>query len=268
MTTIARKRLGVFSLCIAVAVLLDSVGAAQPAPNYPVVVRISESSFNQDPAPIAEQSPVDLCVLGVRSRGTATVRGTLQVDLTSSHRKAALGLVFAGQSESTTTAREQSAVVRTVTTCTFRCRTQVDFDEVRGFTAGETTVEVDIANMRRRISSTSPGLRGRIVRNVAQQRIQENSGHIRSVALREAKSRLATSMAKRVEERLAAWNEHWGKLVAALRSQRWYVDMPKPFFASSNHELIIIFAADPALVTRAYHHCVQAESLPRFQVGD
>lgn len=245
-----------------------SATVAQSSPEYPVVIRLAEDACNSGDGVISETSPVDVCVVGTRSRGTAQVRGRLTIDFLPSHRHASLRLIFSGTSVSRTVAREGPAVIHATTTSRFTAWTDVRFDEVQGFTAGATRVDVQIVNQQRQIASTAPRLRGRIVRRAARRRIDEQRGCIRQTTIKTTQDRLRQSMARRVAERIAAWNQHWDQLRAALQQQRWYPDMPKPFFATTARELIVVFADDPTIISHAAQNGVEIPSLPTSNQAD
>lgn len=233
-----------------------------PGELFPVIIRIGEEAFNDDQSTVEERSPVEMCVLGAQNRGYALARGQVSVDLLPAPKHASLQLTFRGESTSHTTARHDPATIYSTTVSRFDCRTAIAFDEEQGFTAGASNVEVEIASMRRRIAVSSPGLRGRVVRNVARRRIAEKEGQIRQIALDTTKRRLSQSMNHRVEARISAWNNHWNQLRLALREQRWYVDLPRPFFASSDRELLMMLALEPAAAEQAAGVGIEAGLLP------
>lgn len=237
--------------------------AVPPEELFPMIFRVGEEAFNEGRGPVEERSEVETCVLGTQNRGHAVVQGQVLVDLVNSPLHASLRLTFQGKSTSHTQGRQGPVTVHSTTVSPFDCQSIIKFDEEGGFTAGRSDVRVSIESMRRRIATESGGLRGRIVRSVAKKRIAEKEGQIRNIALTTTRERLSESMDRRVEARTSAWNAHWNELREALRQQRWYVDLPRPFFASSDHELLVMLALDPGPAAQASVTGVQATALPR-----
>lgn len=258
------RRLRLAFCCL---LLLGSAPAAAettvaPGQLFPLIFRVGEESFNEGRGPTEEHSQVETCVLGTQNRGHAVVHGQALVDLADSPKHVSLQLTFQGKSTSHTQGSQGPVTIHSTTVSQFDCATVIQFDEEGGFTAGQSNVAVEILSMQRRIATASGGLRGRIIRSVAKKRIAEKEGQIRKVALDTTRQRLSESMDRRVEARTAAWNAHWNQLREALREQRWYVDLPRPFFASSDHEVLVMLALDPAAATQATAVGINAGALP------
>lgn len=248
----ARRQVAAVALCcIAMQPALRSAPAAAQASEteagdpdaYPVVIRVSESLFASPEPEVREVTPVDTCVLGVRSVGTASVLGELTPEFFTSSKGVRMDLVLEGTSTAKTTARQGPALVHTTTTCRFTACAPLTFHHEVGFSAGEITATVNGVDQRRRVNSTTPGLRGRLVRRVANRRISQQQDQIMRIAESNTRSRLVSSMERRVSERLSAWNEHWLKLQAALKQQRWYPEAPRLFLTTTPNHLIAFVAS-------------------------
>ncbi len=232
----------------AVAQTIDSPDAEDSESSqiveFPIVIRLSEELFQSPQPEISERVKVDDVVLGRRAVGTATVVGHLAPDFTRSSEDARLELIFAGTSVARTVCQEGPATIHSTTTVQFDLRTPIAFHEQKGFTAEDPEGVVDLVSAVQRVSTSAPGLRGRVARRVAERQLDEQRGAIRAASKESAETRLYANMDRRVEEQLAAWNEHWHKLYASLQEQSWYSDTPSLRVTCDKRHLLVCIGLD------------------------
>jgi hypothetical protein len=254
-----------FSLACTLASLAGptalSHGQSREERTFPIVVRLSERIFHSPELEVDETTRVELVTLGTRSRGQAVTNGQLQPDFVTSYDKAAFGLVFEGTTRSRTVGRRGPAILQTNTVSSFRQSVPVSFDIENGFTAGTVQGSVQIEKIGHSVSSTAPGLRGRLVRRIAHARLRDKAGQIRAIALQNTQSRIAASMDRRVKAKLSTINQKWFVLREALRQQPWVDDSIRLSFATDeSHLLVFISRGEQAPATE---ETLPVKSLPR-----
>jgi hypothetical protein len=152
----------------------------------------------------------------------------------------ALQLVVDGTSLVQTRGRKGPAIICGTTESQFRVVTPIQFDIERGFSAGEPQADVEILRQQRHIHTTLPGLRGQLVRNIGQRRMRSQERQIHRLVRDNTRQRIRQNVAHRVDERIAAWNEHWHRLHAALRNQAWYYELPATELRSQSDHLLVL----------------------------
>lgn len=138
-----------------------------------MVMRISEELlerlFAKD---IDKHTPVDRCVLGTHARGKAHTRGHADVDTEQSKDEAAFRVAIKGTSHSRTVGRNGPAIIHTRTITNWEVMKPVRFDGIL-FTTSPGTIISKTTLTPLGVDSTLRGLRGHIVRRVANRRVYE-----------------------------------------------------------------------------------------------
>lgn len=187
-----------------------------------LVVRVSSEVFRpRDPerTRIEQTSPVHEVILGTRAVGTAYVNGRISVDFFPDRDDTGLWLNFSGTCVARTVARQGPAIIHTVVTSEFACRKPLLFDLEQGFRYGDAESFVRIVSNRRCVESSVNGLRGRIVRRVAQRRLTALDQYLTCVAQRNTERRIENSFDRQANQRLATLNALFHDLRLALTDQ-------------------------------------------------
>jgi len=175
-----------------------------------VVIRIPQKLINTYLSPtVEEETPVSLVVLGANVNGNARVNGELLLDTKPDNQ---VRLLFRGTALARTTGREGPAIIHSTARTTFTATKQLIFT-TEGVETGDTQVTVDVDRQVQSIQSTAPGLRGRLVKNVANRRLQRLAPQIDAVAHRNAEQRIRHSFDQRVEQLVQSANDNrnvWG----------------------------------------------------------
>jgi hypothetical protein len=200
---------------------LNSSQANRVTPQHTVVVRLSENVLQDaERATLRERSDVRMIVLGVPVRGTADTTGVVSADFAHHRAGAAFDLTLRGTAVSRTVGRKGPATVCSVVRCDFVAHKPVLFDLRRGFTAGPVTVDAQTHVVSQNVQSRLPGIRGRIVKRVAWNRIQRDRTLLDAIAESVARQRIEASFEQVAAARLAKLNTRFHELRLALAANR------------------------------------------------
>jgi hypothetical protein len=187
----------------------DALAAPTTQPDAVVlVVRVSESLVQPSRrGPVEQQTPVQMQVLGAQVSGTARTRGVISFDFTPRRGGAAFLVSFAGSTVSKTVSRSGPAVVGSTARTAFAATKEVHFTVDGGFVARPARTSVSSRRTTDSIRSTLPGLRGRIVRRVAQRRVQQNRATLNYITDATARQRITDSFDRQLGVLLHELNE-------------------------------------------------------------
>ncbi|PNY36958.1 hypothetical protein C2E31_10105 [Rhodopirellula baltica] len=204
----------------------------------PIVVRVSDEVFSPQ-SELQTETDVDCCILGVRNRGSADVNGTILINFVPSDENAKLQIRFQGHFVAHTQGNKGPATIHSRSKMAFDLGMVATFDHESGFTPGEPTGTVTPVESDRRISSSMPGLRGRLVHRVASRRMAETKHQVQQICIANARTELIKEMESRVHEQLQSANEKWAKLRSNLDGQPWYGKTPSLRFRSDDGYLVV-----------------------------
>ncbi|MCC9601813.1 hypothetical protein LOC67_14730 [Stieleria sp. JC731] len=204
----------------------------------PIVLRVSEDIFNSN-SELETQSDVDCCILGVRNLGTADVNAKTLIRFVPSDENARLKIHFTGHFIANTHGQKGPARIHSRSKMKFDLAMEATFDEESGFSSGEPNGSVVPVDSNRRITSTLPGIRGRIVHSVAKRRMAETEHQVEQICIANAKSELIKEMERRVQKELATANERWAQMKTSLEKQPWNEERPTFQFTSDDGYLVI-----------------------------
>lgn len=206
---------------------------------YQVVVRVSQRAFQSPEPEVHEKNPIDMMVLGTRAVGQGETTAQVFPDFRRSGSGAAFDLVFRGSVRAHTVGRRDPAVIHTQTWCDFELRAPIRLHRDTGFVSGEVHSRVDITHQCRTISSTVPGLRGRLVRRIAARRVESQEALLQQITRDETRQRLETAFRDKVDQRLARWNRWFTTVQTSLRQQPWFEQLPELALGSDEDHLLI-----------------------------
>ena len=204
-----------------------------------LVIKVSER-FLTDllRKPLTEDTNVNTTIIGKPVRGKAFTYGRLYLDFVESHDHAKFWLLFAGQTTAHTTGYNDPAYIHSTAVTRFITGKELTYDTDDHLEFAPAKVEADTTRYPRGISSSLPGLRGRIVKRVAARRLAEYSGQIQLESSLEARNHVKESFDRQTHERLGPLRERLSGLIPLIqevvenRGLAWNL-------ASSEHHLII-----------------------------
>lgn len=214
------------------------VASASPPATPPVIIRVSEDLFNSG-SEIESTSDVDSCILGIRNLGEADVIANTSIEFVPASDAAHLKIRFRGHFTADTRGRKGPAIIQSQSTMRFDLHMSATFDREDGFVAGDPDGDVIPTESRRTVSSTLPGLRGRIVKNVARRRMAETKHQVEQICIANAREQLIVEMERRVKKQLEQANQRLVNLKARLKEQPWYDEVPTLNFTSEEGYLVI-----------------------------
>jgi len=144
-------------------------------------------------------------VLGADVRGTCHTTGTVSITLTPNPTKAAFELSLVGESVSDTVGTHGPAQITSRAATKYKALKEVLFDGHR-FTTTPATVTTDTNLTIENVSSTEPGLRGRIVEKVADRRVRRQYEESRKIAAQRVVSQVSKHFDAAVQEHLDELN--------------------------------------------------------------
>ncbi len=181
----------------------------------PVVAAICVSRVAIEPiaaVKVDEKSKIEEEVLGAQVRGTCHTTGTVKIKLTPNPTKAAFELSLTGESVSDTIGTHGPAQIGSHAVTKYTAVKPIIFDGA-SFSTAPAKVTADTDLKINNVSSTAPGIRGRIVTNVATRRVRE--------AYEESRQITSDRTIKQVSQQFdAAVQEHLDHLNRDLRLKR------------------------------------------------
>lgn len=143
---------------------------------------------------IDKHTSVNRCVLGTQAAGSAHTVGRADVVLEQDDKGAAFRVVLTGKSESATVGRNGPAIIRSRSVTNWEAVKHVKFDGKR-FVSPPSTITGNTVITPMGVDSTLPGMRGRIVRRVANRK----AGEMRSSAERISQKQTDQELASEVD---------------------------------------------------------------------
>ena len=172
-----------------------------------MILRISERYLEQLFArDIDKHSQVTRVVLGTRARGTAHTKGRADVDTKPDHDDAAFYVRISGSTTSRTVGHNGPAVIHSRAVTNWTCQKTVRFDGEE-FKAGPATITSDTRITPLGAGSTLPGLRGRIVSNIATRRAIEYNSRAERISNRDTDKQVLADVDRIVDQRIETLNE-------------------------------------------------------------
>ncbi|QEG33966.1 hypothetical protein [Bythopirellula goksoeyrii] len=142
---------------------------------------------------IDKHTSVNRCVLGTRASGSAHTLGRADVVLEPDDNGAAFRVVLKGKSESDTVGRNGPAIIRSRSVTNWEAVKHVKFDGKR-FVSPPSTITGNTVITPMGFDSTLPGMRGRIVRRVANRRAGEMRSSAERISQRHTDQELASEV--------------------------------------------------------------------------
>ncbi len=181
----------------------------------PVLAAICVSRVAIEPiaaVKVDQKSKINEEVLGAHVTGTCHTTGTVQIKLTPNPTKAAFQLTLTGESVSDTIGTHGPAQIGSHAVTKYKAVKPIIFDG-DSFETSPAEVTADTDLKINNVSSTAPGIRGRIVTKVATRRVQE--------AYQQSRQITSQRTIKHVSRQFdAAVQEHLDKLNSDLRLNR------------------------------------------------
>ena len=211
------KKRAVFTRKVIVAVVLASVVGVCllvwliPEPDDGLVpilatVRISREVIEPLTAvKVDRKTEVNDEVLGAEVRGTCHTTGTVHVVLTPNPTKAEFELFLIGESVSDTIGTHGPARIASHAVTKYKAVKFITFDG-DSFTATPAKVTADTDLTIEDISSTEPGIRGRVVERVAERRVQRTYEESRHIAAQRVIDQVSQKFDATVQEHLDKLN--------------------------------------------------------------
>lgn len=184
-----------------------SAPAAEPTlPRGAVVLRISEQYlerlFARD---IDQKSAVNNEVLGTRARGEAHTVAHADVDLDPDNNGAAFCIVTKGATTARTTGHNGPAVIYSRTVTNWTCRTEITFSN-NTFHTRPATIESRTTLVPLGVGSELPGIRGSIVKRVANRRVDQSHAEAQAITTRKVRRKILAQLDADVDAQVAKLN--------------------------------------------------------------
>lgn len=172
-----------------------------------VVFRISEKYlerlFAKD---IDKTGPVQRTVLGTRARGTAHTTGKASIDTQPDAERAAFRVRIDGESRSRTRGRNGPAIIHSRAVTKWQAHKVVRFDGLE-FKTSPATITSTTKIYPAGVDATVPGVRGALVRRVAQKRVCECLSTAERITGKKTEQRVLNDVNRIVDEKIAKLNE-------------------------------------------------------------
>ncbi len=236
---------------LAACVLLSNFAVAHAEPNAPadVVLRLSErlatpllrSSFES-------QSKIERMLFDAEVLGWAKTSGELALAFEEGGGHAALSLTLRGCTTTRTLSHLGPARLYSVRTTPFTATKQIVFDG-RRLSHQPAQVKIQPGVVEEQVFCTLPGLRGQIVRSVAERQVARLRPQADQIAQADVETSVSTNFNRRVEEALGRVN----RALLLHRVVRGLLGRPAPqqlrFSTTAEHLQIELAFAGPASPT-------------------
>jgi hypothetical protein len=194
---------------------------------------------------IDKQVEVRDVVLGIVQRGHAHVAATARLELIEDDDHAVFEFVLTGKAESRTTGDAPPARIHSRTTTKFTARKKLVLDE-EGLHALPATCRSEAHSTIEGVSSSLPGLRGRLSRRVAWRRAQAQRAQAERISAQHSERTICSNfdadVAREVQTANAWLAEHLRSSLAARNRAK----VQPQFKTSSDHLRVIGLTADLA----------------------
>ncbi|MGE0760991.1 MAG: hypothetical protein AB7O38_28525, partial [Pirellulaceae bacterium] len=158
-----------------------------------------------------QTSYADKVILGTRVQGPSHTEGDISVQVRSSDAGAAFWLTFEGINRSHTRGVNRSAITEHVSQTNFVTSIPVTFDPQRGFRQGTPSIRATTQLTPIAVSSTVGGLRGRLVRRIAERRVESTNEQARQIAQRDTSRDVVAGFQQTVAKQLTDLNQELEK---------------------------------------------------------
>jgi len=223
-----------WSLCLMILVVgaQTALGAPPQAeqeapPTSPLLaLRISEPVMSLlIGKEVDRTSKVDRTLFDARVLGVARTTGRLSLELRPGGEHAAFCLVLRGTTVSKTIGYVGPARIYSVRSTPFEARALIDLKD-RRFTYQPAEITIHPSQVEERIASTISGIRGQIVRKVANRQLDRLREDLDTIADDDAASHVCASLNAAVERRLARMNRrlrarHYLQALQFNRTEQW-----------------------------------------------
>jgi len=183
--------------------------SAQRSDECSFLIRIDRDLIEPPMQHVQSRDPVDRMILGTRAIGTSQTVGTMRVVLDERSEAPAINILFDGQTYTWTNGRNGPATIRCRTATTSHCSRRIVFTLDRGFVAHPPHVSTTSHLVVDQIQTELPGLRGRLVRRVAQRRSQESYGQAKAIVDQQTKADIRREFETSVDQYLVALNQQF-----------------------------------------------------------
>lgn len=224
----------------------STLRAEEPSPADPPVawvVRLPEPLLRQViRRQVDRKTRIDRVLFEARVVGSAHTTGQIDVALRAGDDDCQFHLTFRGETVSKTVSFHGPARIYCERVTPFVARSEVCFDG-RHFTHAPAEVRIFPGQLKEQVESVSPGLRGLIVRSVAQRRVERLRADTEAVAQSDAKHHVAESLNEAVTRHLARLNRYLR--IRRYASVLWAPSPTHWRFRTTDDHLQISFGRDP-----------------------
>jgi hypothetical protein len=208
----------------------------ETTPETKVVLRISKEFIEQhSPPPVEHVARVDRCLFGSHVTGTAFTRGQASLAMHADDTRAVFVLHFTGTTTTRTVATKRPVAAYNTGVAPFDVHREIRFDGMQ-FSEGPESIEASYAS---RLDSLCgpPGLRGRIVRAIAQPQLEELRPRADAIGLADTKATVLESFGKETDRLVDELNDRvpWKQTLNLLGPRR---PDSVPHFASTKEWIL------------------------------
>jgi len=182
--------------------------AESPLPRGTVVLRVSADYLERLFARhIDKESAVDNQVLGTHARGEAHTVADIDVSLEPDDNGAAFYIVATGKTTARTTGHNGPAIIKSRTVTDWTCRKAVTFSGA-AFHTQPATIESKTTLQPEGVGSELPGIRGAIVKRVAERRVEESHAQAQQTTTENVRRRILSQVDADIDARVTKLNHH------------------------------------------------------------
>jgi hypothetical protein len=208
-----------------------------------LLIRLPRTVIEPPEEEIVRPGDVDMMVLGTQAKGTSMTRGTMHAALDEESREPALEVTFSGVSTSTTKGANGPAIIQSESSTKFTCRRRLAFHLDRGFVAGPTDVQAETVLRITGIDSDRPGLRGRVVRSVAQRRVEASHDEATAIVTRQTKEDIRRGFEEAFDSYLAGLNRRFDDIRQVAASSSKDADLCMHLAGDRKQTVVLYLAA-------------------------
>lgn len=154
---------------------------------------------------VDRSTPIADCVLGTSISGSGTLHGTLDVEFVPSLQNAVIQTAFSGTIATNTHGVNGPAQIMAVGNTQINAGSRLMLD-ANGMRSTPTSSRACVNTTITGICSTSPGLRGRIVRRVASKKAAQSKGQAEAIAGQHAEKKFNAEMDQNVSQQVGTAN--------------------------------------------------------------
>ena len=185
-----------------------ATAAESPLPRRAVVLRVSADFLERLFARhIDKESAVDNEVLGTHARGEAHTVADIDVILEPDDNGAAFYIVATGKTTARTTGHNGPAIIKSRTVTDWTCRKAVTFSG-GAFHMQPATIESKTTLLPEGVGSELPGIRGAIVKRVAERRVEESHAQAQQTTTENVRRRILSQVDADIDAKVTKLNHH------------------------------------------------------------